>query len=439
VVVWRLPFGTPKLGDGFFHRDAKTLALAVRGVEPWRDFSIFRAPAPVLFYAIPYIVVSPGSTNDQYWRAAFVWTIGWMLLSLLLIRRTAEWLGGGLAGKLAVCLMLVTPFWVYYSYGILAESPAFLGVVLFTYGWVRWERSGQRPSLRAKGAWPVCLGISLFILSRPNALLLLGFALLAAAWQYRAKLPQGIRVAKFTLLTVVVVSLVFGAATAGVQALPKHPQGEFLAYIVFNGAFQFRTEPWDWHYWDKISRRGSVDYAAWDRAYKEISRQSKETGIAASDLMAKWLKQDVVEHPFLWTRMAAVRTLALHTSFVNSKRPEAFRVGPISGWLVYVIFHVLVNAVNVLLIGGAIWFLITRWGQLASHWPLWGPWLSLALFHMVVYAEPRYLFPVRPCITIMAAAALTPSVARVLARFQARAIAAGASKIGSRRAAEEST
>src|SRR5207244_1080486 len=117
----------------------------------------------------------------------FAWTIGWMLLSLLLIRRVGERLGGALTGKLSVFLMLLTPFWVYYSYGIFAEPPAFLGVVLLSYGWLRWHQSAQRPSLRAEGAWLVCVGLSLFVLSRPNALLLLGFALLAAARMYLAK------------------------------------------------------------------------------------------------------------------------------------------------------------------------------------------------------------------------------------------------------------
>src|SRR5260370_39747753 len=87
AAVWNLPFGTPKFGDGFFHREAKTLARVIRGVEPWQAFSMSRAPGPVLYYAIPYLVVPPGSSNDRYWQAGFLWTIGRMLGAPRLIRR----------------------------------------------------------------------------------------------------------------------------------------------------------------------------------------------------------------------------------------------------------------------------------------------------------------------------------------------------------------
>src|SRR5262249_19641184 len=154
--------------------------------------------------------------------------------------------------------------------------------------------------------------------------------------------------------------------------------------------------PWNWQYWDRIHRRGSAGYDAWNRESKEIGRQARATRISASNLMIKWVVRDVAGHPFLWVRMVAVRPLALPTCFVNSQKPEAFRVGPINGRVVYTVFHVLLNAMNFLLIGCAVWFLIAHRGHLASYWPLWGPWLSLALFHAVVYAEPRYLFPSRP-------------------------------------------
>src|ERR1700730_14519753 len=62
-----LPFAPKKLGDLVFHREAKVLALAVRGAAPWGEVHIARAPVPVLYYAIPYAVVSPGSDDDTYW------------------------------------------------------------------------------------------------------------------------------------------------------------------------------------------------------------------------------------------------------------------------------------------------------------------------------------------------------------------------------------
>ncbi|SPF37295.1 membrane hypothetical protein [Candidatus Sulfopaludibacter sp. SbA4] len=420
VAVGMMPFAPQKFGDGFFHPEAKTLAQAVRGSAPWTDVGIARAPAPVVYYAIPYLMVPPGSSENRYWQAAFIWTAAWMVVCLCLIRRIGDELGGPLTGKLSAILSLLTPFWAYYSYGINAEPPAFLGVVLFTYGWLRWQGPAQEPGRSSRWAWLAAGGLCLFVLSRPNALLLLIFALLAAARMYRIGNPDAIRAARSTVQVVAVTALIVAASYAVVRALPRYQQVDYFVWVMFPGAFQYRSEPWDWRYWDKVRRKGSADYEAWDRTYKEIGRQAKDSGVPTYDLLKKWLLRDIVHNPGAWIRMAGVRTLALHVSLVNSQRPEAFRVGPVSGWVVNLVFHVLVNAVNLLLIAGALWFLFDRRRNLASYWPLWGPWLSLLVFHAVVYAEPRYLFPSRPGITVMAAAALTPATARLCARFRDR-------------------
>jgi hypothetical protein len=38
----------------------------------------------------------------------------------------------------------------------------------------------------------------------------------------------------------------------------------------------------------------------------------------------------------------------------------------------------------------------------ASYWILWAPHFALLIFHALIYAEPRYLFPSLPGLTIMA-------------------------------------
>jgi hypothetical protein len=422
AAIWRLPFGTPKLGDVVFHAEAKTLARVIRGLEPWSVFGMSRAPAPVLYYVIPYLTVPPGSSDDRYWQAGFVWTIGWMLVALLLLRRIGRRLGGELTGKLVIILMLVTPFWAYYSYGILAESPAFLGVVVFLYAWLRWQESAQRQPPGREGAALVYAGLSFFLLCRPNALLLLGFAALAAIWMYRTNTAYGIRAAKFTVSVVAVVCLVIAGTTIVVRSLPRSSQITYFWWQVFQGAYQYRTEPWNWNYWDKAHRKGTPDYDAWYHTYKDLSREAKEARIPGDEVLVKWLERDILDHPMLWARMAAIRTLAFHSSFVNSQKPEAFRVGPISGRVVYAAFHLFVNLVNLILFVGAVWFMITHRSQWAFYWPLWGPWISLVLFHTVVYSEPRYFFPLRPCLTAMAAVSLTPFVGRVLAWLQSRTV-----------------
>ena len=176
-----LPFAPKKFGDLVIHREAKALALAVRGAGPWREVRIARAPFPVLYYAIPYMAVPSGADDDAYWRAAFIWTVIWMSISIVLVRRSGEYLGGPAVGKTAALLTLLSPFSVYYSYGILAETPAYLGVVLFTYAYLRWKSRGRELS---KSRWDIfffSLGLLIFVLSRPNSVLLLLLAVLIGA------------------------------------------------------------------------------------------------------------------------------------------------------------------------------------------------------------------------------------------------------------------
>jgi hypothetical protein len=73
-------------------------------------------------------------------------------------------------------------------------------------------------------------------------------------------------------------------------------------------------------------------------------------------------------------------------------------------------FHLAVNAFTILLLVGSLLFLFDRRDYLLGYWVLWGPWLALTVFHVLTYAEARYLFPSRPGLVLMASAALVPRV-----------------------------
>jgi 4-amino-4-deoxy-L-arabinose transferase-like glycosyltransferase len=410
IAVSTLSFAPKKLGDKYFHEEAKALSLAVRGEAPWSDVIITRAPAPVLYYLIPYLAVPQGSEDDTYWLAAFIWTIGWMSIAALLLRRTGEMIGGSLAGKLAVLLTVLSPFQIYYSHGITGESPAYIGVVLFTYGYFRWQRTGKSWSPFKQGAWLVWIGLSLLVLSRPNAALMIFIGLLAAAVLW--KLPEKRKEAKFIIASMALVIFAVLISSISVRVFLNSQQSENFAEVVYFGRFQYRTEPWDWRFWDNLTRQGSNDYAAWVEGLAEFKRKSAEESLPLSSLLWGWVGNDIIEHPGLTIQMAGVRTLALHLTFINSQKPEAFKLGPFKGWAVYMIFHVMVNAINLVLIVASLWFLFMRRSNLAANWPLWAPWLALLIFHAATYAEPRYLFPSRPGLAIMTAVSLAIVIGR---------------------------
>ncbi len=408
VAVAKLPFAPKRFGDLDFHLSAKAISLWIHGGGSWSAVEVSKAPGPVLYYAVPYGVMPLGSSDDTYWMAALVWTFLWMTVALLLTRRACALLGGVRAGQLGGLLTLLSPFGVYYSYGIGAEAPAFVCASVFTYGWCRWwtlER--ERPLRRSSGWWLGWLGALALILCRPNAILLLPVGALAA-WLARRRGENGAQPAlRFTAATVLAATVALAAVSASlVTFLPQGWQEGNLSHVILQGRYQFRQEPFDWRFWSKATRQGSVDHAEWQRTQDALRATAVQQGVRPEKLEWPWIAQDVRQHPWLTLRMTAVRLLALNVALVNSRGPSAFRIGPVDGRIVYAGFHALVNAVNLGLLALAVVFLYRQRGQRLVLWPLWAPWVSLLLFHVATYAEPRYLFPGRPGLVVMASVML---------------------------------
>jgi hypothetical protein len=405
LIVGMLPFAPSPLGDVNFHQEAKALSLALRGSSAWSDLRISHAPGPALYYAIPYLFVPGGASEHTYWVAACIWNFFCTTLATLLVYFTARILAGERAGRIAAILVLIAPFGVYYSFGIAAETPAFLGAAVFVYGWARYR------TRHSAGALISCLGLILLVLNRPNTLPVAALAFLIAAFGstsksvvMRAEARLALRCALFTIGTVVAASALL-ALQAGNEGL--RVQTTNIYDILLQGSFQFRTEPWDWRNWGKNTREGSQDYQDWSEQRDRLLKQSLESGIHFRDVERAWVVDDFLTHPMLHLRMTAVRVLSQNVATVNSVHPDSFGVGPFRGRWVFFGFHGLLNLISLMPLAGSLWFFAQRRRDILSYWPLWSPWLALFTFHALVYAEPRYLLPSRPLLCIMSALAVT--------------------------------
>lgn len=405
IAVWFLPFSASRFGDGNFHGEAKAISMAIRGAGSWSAIVITRAPGPTLYYAIPYLLVPSGSSDDAYWFAAFLWTFLWMAVSVLLLRRAGRWIAGSSAGAWAAFLIVLSPFGVYYSYGISAEPPAYVSAVILTFGWARWRTFDRsRPTVQSAAAWCSWFGFGLLLLNRPNAVLLLGVALGAGVVLRRVRAGSSRREAAFAMGAAGVAGTLFALSFCLVTLLPGGWQQGNLSHVVLQGRFQFRAEPWDWRFWGKAQRKGSQDHFEWTRREKWLRDIARETGRPIPQVEWQWIREDIKAHPILTLRMTAIRLPALQIVFVGSRSPEDFRLGPLGGKFVFWLFHIAANAIHLGVLAGAAVFFWKRRGDLVFFWPLWGPWLALLVFHAITYAEPRYLFPGRPGLTLMAAA-----------------------------------
>lgn len=413
LLVAAAPFGAKPFGDVEFHAQAKKLSLALKGADAAEVRFIRGASGPILYYVPPYIFVPARSPDHRYWLAAVTWTAGWMVVALWLLRRVADRIGGERAGLFAMFLVLASPFSVYYSLGILAEGPAYISTVLFLFGWA--EASARGGDARR---WPRVLmvfGLLFLILCRPNAGLILGLG--TAAWFVLRKRDRS--AARLTASAVAWTMALFVGVSLLLSALPRPTKlagRSGFRFELFDaalvGRFQYRTEPWDWRFWDSQTRQGSADHAGYSAKYDELIEQSRTTGARLDDVLTRWVLHDTFAHPMTTAKMVLVRVISMHVALVNSKPPAAFAIGPISGPIVYWTFHGAANAIGLSIAGLALTFLWRRRGSVASLWPLWGPWLALVLFHAVVYAEPRYLLPAKAAQVVMASCVLAELIRR---------------------------
>jgi hypothetical protein len=410
VGVAILPFAPKKYGDLVFYREAKAFASAIRGTGSWDQARIARAPFPVLYYAIPYTVVRPGSDEDAYWRAGFIWTVLWMCVALVLVRRSGEFLGGPVVGKTAALLTLLSPFSVYYSYGILAEPPAYIGVVFLTYAYLRWQNSPRELSKSRGDIFLLSFGLLMFVLSRPNSVLLLLVALIVGVIRLRSANTMQRLEGKFVLAAVLATVVLIGSVTLLLVrrsgGVGNNSQNENFALVALQGRFQFRSVFWDFNTWPDVPN--NADFIEFSRKLTEFQRTSLQTGIPEPTLRWRWIVQDFLRHPGITIRAAAVKMLALNFAFVHSLEPENFHFVFLKGVWGYALFHIAVNATTIVLLIGSILFAMSYRRTLLDYWVLWGPWLALTVFHVMTYAEARYLFPSRSGLVLMASAALVP-------------------------------
>lgn len=405
VVVLTLPFKVKPFGDDTFHQESKNLALYMKGEVGYDKVTITKAPGPIIFYTLPYLIAPSSATDNQLWVYAAVFTFFIVTLGLLLIFRIGATLFSKEVGLLSILLVFAFPIHCYYSLGILAEVPAFFSLTIALYGWTI---ALQNPNKNA-GWILLTIGMWFLILNRPNTMLILGLGFLIIAFAYFKRKVFFRAYGKKLILTFCVVGLLgFGvlqlAKIITGTKLNQNQEG-LLYYVAHQGRFQFREEPTDFRFWDNDNRADSKDYQNWGKSGGELAVIMEKTHKSSNQVYKEFLVNDAFEHPFWFTRQFFVKCFYGHVYFINSIQPKDFHLGPIRGNVAYWFVVLLINCVNLLLIFGAFVFLFKE-KNLINCWPFWAVIIALLIFHGLTYMEPRYMFPSRVALYLMSAAGL---------------------------------
>ncbi len=405
LIVLNFPFRTNRYGDATFHEESKNLALFVKGIIPFDTVRITKAPGPILFYTPVYLLAPSDATEDQLWGYAVVFTFIMGMISLMLIFKIGVLFFSKEVGLLSVLLFFAFPIHCYYSLGILAEMPAFFSLALALYGWaIAFSEPSQK-----RGWLLLTLGMWLFILNRPNAVLLLGILLVVIAYSFlKNKLFYTLYGKKLGFTFIIV--LLFGMGTLQVAKTINGTQSNdsqefYFYYVTHIGRFQFRDEPSDLRFWESDNRPDSKDYQNWIKSGGELDAVMVKTNQSNIEVYRDFILSDMMAHPFITMRQFLVRSFYGHINIISKVQPSQFDLGPFKGDLGFWSFLLLVNSINLLVLFGLVLFFI-RVRNLIHYWLFWGVWMGLLVFHSLTYMEPRYIFPSKVALYIMSAAGL---------------------------------
>ena len=405
LIVLNLPFKAKPFGDDTFHVEAKNMALYLKGDVSYDKVTVTKAPGPIIFYTIPYLIASSSASDNLLWNYAVVFTFLIVTVSLLLIFKIGASLFSKEVGLLAIMLFFVFPIHCYYSLGILAEVPAFFSLSVALYGW---SIAFQKPKLK-KGWILLIFGLWFLILNRPNTMLILGLGFLIIAYSFFKRKEFFKNYGKKLALSFCAVGLLgFGIlqlAKVITGTKSNEDQEGLFYYVAHLGRFQFREEPTDFRFWDNDVRADSKDYQNWGKSGTELAAIMSKTNRSSTEVYREFLINDALEHPFLFTRQFFVKCFYGQVYFINSVKPSEFHLGPFRGIAAYWFFILLINCINLLLIFGALVFLFKE-KNLINYWPFWSVIVALLIFHGLTYMEPRYMFPSRVALYLMCAAGL---------------------------------
>jgi hypothetical protein len=405
LIVLNLPFKAKPFGDITFHEEAKNMALYLKGHLPEEKVVITKAPGPVIFYTLPYLLAPSDATDNQLWGYGAAFTGLIIMFSMFLIFKTAKAFFCKEIGVLSLVLFFIFPIHYYYSLGIIAEAPAFFSFAVALYGWSKAYFNPQ-----GKAGWMyIIAGFLFLILNRPNTMLLFGIVTIVLAYAWFRNRNFFAFYAKPLMLSFAVIGILgFGTLQTAKYITNKSgsdSQDNLLYFVAHLGRFQFREEPADFRFWDDSQRADSKDYQNWKKSGSELGTIMAKTGKSYKEVYKQFLIDDAIEHPWLFTRQFFVKCFFGNVYLINSIKPENFKLGPIKGPAGFAFLISVINIVNVLIIVGIFIFLFTE-KSLLRFWPFWGIIAALLLFHGLTYMEPRYLFPSKAALYVLSAAGL---------------------------------
>jgi hypothetical protein len=408
------PLRPKPFSDGYFHEEAKGLARALRSGDLRQATPLIHSPGPVYYYLIPYLLIPEAASDKTRWAAAVAWNSMWLWAAALWLGGAARLAGGELAARLAVPGVPLTFFPMYYSAGVASETPAFVAAAGVTAAGIHWLRSGEERKVRGRRmALAAAVSLALLLAMRGNFILTAPLFMLAGVLARRRKvLADSVVIASGGAVLAGAVFWGTSRVNAAIGAETRHDS--FLTHVLIQGAFQYRSEPFDWRPWEKEAREGSRDYADYAGVRGVLARRQKATGLPMAAVEWEWVKSSWISEPLAWLRMAPFKAASALWFRISPVRIEQHLGAGRKGKAAAVLISGILNApVLAALFLAMLCSVRSREAAVAEKMMCWGPFLAGLIFVAFTYSEPRYVVPGFGGVVVLAACAMASRLERV--------------------------
>ena len=179
-------------------------------------------------------------------------------------------------------------------------------------------------------------------------------------------------------------------------------QDTYLLWVVNQGYYQFRTEPFDWRTWQSSHKQGSLDYEAWSNSLKTFDSLVNEFNGSKIFLIKNFYINDFLENPYLKVRQVLTKVAFGQFFIANRKSMDFYSVFTQSGYLEFYLFHLFINIFNLIVLFFALFYFIRMFQFKNDDLFYLSLWLGFLIFHSFVYMEPRYMFAGRLVLILFA-------------------------------------
>lgn len=343
----------------------------------------------LFFYLVPYSFVYTFHNDQLFLLSGIIFNCVFVCLSIRLLFKAFAIMNFTKKAKFYTLLLLcLFPIHIYYAMGILGEAFGFFAIAAFVYLWVKINYATEYGTKDF-----VYLGLSLVLLYgiKPNMIPFIGaFVVFLFLNKFKVKHKLFFGSIIFIIPLLIVMERELDKTDFEFKRVV------FRSQILWS-RFELRDEPFNWMPQHRRDEFASNDY--WNNLKKraELDSICAKYNYDKTDYYIQWVKNDIIEHPFLTLRQYAFKFFQSQSFFISpllkSNKSKVVKYG----------IHIYINLINYVLIFSGLWMMyyLFKSKKYKLAIPLLFLWGWSLLYVFVFHSEQRYMFPIRPMLIFL--------------------------------------